>query len=111
MTGKAKTIVNKTQTPIEVNLYIRLGSDNIDLNYTTLIAEVNSGETYTIDLPEDANLGNLPFLNGIDVLTSDYKHCAMIVDNKSDSTDDLLNKNHTFKIMILEGKINIEGKN
>lgn len=111
MSRYTKTVVNKTQTPINVHIYIRLGSDNIDLNYTTIEEELAPDKSSSIPLPEDANPGNIPFLNGIHILTDDYKYSVTVVERRSDANDNLLNKNQILTITNSAGKINIEGKN
>ncbi len=99
MTVYRKTVRNKTQHPLTVELIMRKG-DSLTEDYTgtqTKTGLLQPGGEQVLDLP-DANSKQMPYLNGLTVRDTSGNEETERTRQKSNATDKVLNENHTIEI-------------
>lgn len=103
-----KNITNQTTKNLEVTLIIRNGDDPKN-TWGTQTVTLAQGESRDVPLPQDANPGKLPFLNGVG-LRSGALFQEQRVENRGDAFDKLLNTHSKLTITDLPDE-SITGSN
>lgn len=94
-----KNVTNQTAKELEVTLIIRKGDDPQN-TWGTKDISLESGQSRDVVLPDAANPGGLPFLNGLGLRCGTLYH-EQRVEIHGDAFDNLLNTNSKLAITAL----------
>jgi hypothetical protein len=103
-----KSITNQTARKLEVTLIIRKGNDPQN-TWGTKNITLEPGQSRDVVLPNEANPGDLPFLNGLG-LRCGTLYQEQRVETRSEAFDNLLNTNSKLTITGLPAE-SITGSN
>jgi hypothetical protein len=90
--GPVKNITNQTNKTLEITLIIRKGDNPRDTWDKRISVSLSPGQSLDIPLPQDANPGKQPFLNGVELRAGGIFQ-QQCVENRGEAFDNLLNTN------------------